>query len=474
MANQLSHFGVTVLPEYIQSEGIESVLDNLERLQCTSVTTSPYVAIESADGQGAREPPGDAGLGFSRLLDRPLWSKRELWMAAAPSFVPKTPYYGDGPYRPDQATELTAQEGPLIRQFLIAAKERGLRTYLQVMAAIPPCYRVQFGNPTAEDQPLLPNGKPVPARVDRNATLASSGLRRYMRGLIRDLSEAYPEVDGLRFDWPEYPPYEFQSLLADYNPQVAPFAQTLGIKMAKLAEVVTESCPDPRIRYAVLGDADPLEVFHHLRSVSGIWDDHFRLREALVRDFISFLREEVDAASGGQKRLFLQGFPPPWDQLSGFGPAIAAGLPDDIAIKFYTMHWPMMGTNYVRHVSALYSIPESHLSDYFRSHFMGQNQAASSLGSLNYPAPDEAHGIPASAVADKVSKFPGKNTIAIAHGYGPTDDVVSRFAAAVEATGGYVELNRYAYLSDEKIAALAKYLHDRRQVGSQGSNPTEE
>ena len=56
--------------------------------------------------------------------------------------------------------------------------------------------------------------------------------------------------------------------------------QTLGIKMTKLAEVVTESCPDPRIRYAVLGDADPLEVFQHLRSVSGIWDDHFRLREA--------------------------------------------------------------------------------------------------------------------------------------------------------------------------------------------------
>ena len=327
MNNQLSHFGITVLPEYIQSEGAEAVLSNLERMHCTSVTTSPYVALESADGRGAREPPADAGLGFDRLLDRPLWSKRELWLTTAPSFVPNKKQYGQGAYGPDDPTSLTTREGPLIREFLSTAKDRGLRTYLQVMAAMPPCYRVQFGDPTAEDQPLLPNGTPVPKRVDRNATLASSDLRRYMRGLIRDLSDAFPDVDGFRFDWPEYPPYHFLSLLADYNPQVAPLAKTLGIDLVSLAEAVSQSCPDQRIHDAILGDAAPVEALTQLRSSSSVWNDHFRLREALVRDYVSFLREEVDAASGGKKRVFLQGFPPPWDQLSGYGPVATEGCP---------------------------------------------------------------------------------------------------------------------------------------------------
>lgn len=461
MNDKLPHCGITVLPEYIQSEGIKAVLDNLERLKCTAVTTSPYVAQEAADGQGAREPPEDAGLGTKRLLDRPLWSRRELWMTAAPSFVPNKELYGDGPYQPDEASPLTHKEGPLIRQFLAAAKDRGLRTYLQVMAAIPPCYRVQFGNPTPEDLPLLPNGKPAPIRVDRNATLASSNLRAYLRGLIQDLINAYPECDGLRFDWPEYPPYHFLSLLTDYNPQVAPVAEAMGIDLSRLAEAVTKSCPDDMIRKAVQDDVSPGDALAQLRQGNTAWNDHFRLRERLVQDFISFLRQEVDAANGATKRLFVQGFPPPWDQLSGFAAGTVNGLADDVAIKFYTMHWPMIGANYTRYISSFYEIPESQISAYFRRHFMGQREATNACGPLQYPSPEVPHAISAQAIADKVSAFASADTIAIAHGYGPVKDVAERFEAAIDATGGFVELNRYAYLSDAKIEALAKLLQDR-------------
>ncbi len=42
---------------------------------------------------------------------------------------------------------------------------------------------------------------------------------------------------------------------------------------------------------------------------------------------------------------------------------------------------------------------------------------------------------------------------ALAHGYGPAADFRRRFQAAWLASGGRVWLNRYGYLSDEKLAA---------------------
>ncbi len=87
--------GITVMPEYFQSESINGVLDNLEsKAAATAVTTSPYV-MQAADRQtGFREPPIDAGAGKVRLLDRTLWGERELWVRTAPSLVSES--FGSG------------------------------------------------------------------------------------------------------------------------------------------------------------------------------------------------------------------------------------------------------------------------------------------------------------------------------------------------------------------------------------------
>src|SRR5512139_3648513 len=80
--------GVTVMPEYIQSEGIGGVLKKLEVAGATAVCTSPYVMEPADEKTGSREPPDDAGAGGVRLLDRPLWGRRELFVRTAPSFAP--------------------------------------------------------------------------------------------------------------------------------------------------------------------------------------------------------------------------------------------------------------------------------------------------------------------------------------------------------------------------------------------------
>src|ERR1044072_5189381 len=140
--------GITVLPEFLQVEGVDAVLDNLVmKAGANAVTTSPYV-MEVADEQtGVREPPDDAGAGAVRRLDRPLWGKRELFVRTAPSFVPQTQLYRGLPYQPAEPTDPPRRDGHVVHDLIRAAQSRHLKVYLQVQAAIPPGYRVQFGGP---------------------------------------------------------------------------------------------------------------------------------------------------------------------------------------------------------------------------------------------------------------------------------------------------------------------------------------
>jgi hypothetical protein len=84
--------GITVLPEYFQVEGAAQVIANcVETARANAITTSPYVMRQAEQTEaflGQREPPIDAGAGGVRLLDRPLWGKRELYVETAPAFSP--------------------------------------------------------------------------------------------------------------------------------------------------------------------------------------------------------------------------------------------------------------------------------------------------------------------------------------------------------------------------------------------------
>lgn len=454
---EIRHLGVTVLPEYIQSEGATAILDRIQRdLRGTSVTTSPCVAMEVVGGSGSREPPLHAGAGPKRLLERPLWGKREVWIQTAPSFVPNSAFYADTPYKPANATDLTYTDGRHVEGFLNRAKERGMTTWLQVMAAIPSGLRLQLGNPRPGDRPMMANGRPVPDRVDRNASLASEGLRRYMRGLIRDLNAAYPDIDGFKFDWPEYPPYHLLSLFADYNPQVAPYASEIGLDLRKLARAMTGIRLEPILAEAVRLRRSLADVLADLQARNPAVADHFRLRRHLTTSFAHFLREEVDAASGGQQKVFLQGFPPPWNSLSGFDPVALDACADEIGIKFYTMHWPVIGENYVRHANCLLGLDPANTTAWFRAEFMGDPSGDTSQ--LGYPAPDAPHGVTAAEILKKWQAVGLERATGISHAYGPVDDVVMLFKALFAATDGRMEINRYAYLNDEKISELSKFL----------------
>jgi hypothetical protein len=451
--------GITVMPEYAQSEGIEAVLDNIADVaRAGSLTTSPYVAALAPKGTGQREPPSDGGLGQKRLLDRPLWGQRELWMTAAPSYRPDPRLYEGLAYRPPEPNALTDDQGAIVGRFVDAAKARGMEVWMQIQAAIPPCYRVQFGGPLPGDEPLLPNGAPRTGRVDRNASLASPAVRAYVRAITRDLCQTYPQIDGLKFDWPEYPVYHFDALFFDFNPAIAPHAAALGLDLDALARgtlAFLSDLGDNVLRYKAIS----LENFDSFRdsllTAYPVLGELLSLRRAVVTDFARFLRASVDEASQGRCKLFLHAFPPPLNLATGFDPTSVAPYCDAMGVKFYTMHWPLIEVDYLSALTSRIDFSPPQVARMLSRLLQMSPDRPRDPDDIRYPEPHDQHPATCASIRAKIDQVRGEagatSVWGISHGYGPLEDVMRRFQAL---GAGPVQMNRYAYLSDAKLASL--------------------
>lgn len=434
--------GITVLPEWIQAEGAEAVLESLARAGATAVATSPYVMAPSDHVDAGREPPIDAGSGKVRLLDRDLWGKRELRCVTAPSFVPDRALYSDLVYQPAKSTALTESDGPKVAAFLELAKARGLEVQLQVQAAIPPGYRVQFGGPRPEDEPLLPDGTTHPERVDKNGSLASPAIVDYTRALLRDVAQAYPMVDAIRVDWPEYPPYSLPAWLFDFGSHAQRVAEAKGYDVELMRRDAGTLQREPT-RFLDNG-LEPLPGFTTLLD----------FKADLVVDLLQACRDSLPSSM----RLVAHAFPEPWARLSGIDLARVGRIADDVAVKLYTMHWPMMLRNYMNEIVRCGTDwDERAIAARLQELFDTGNV---SLEDLRYPEPDEPHPVSTGAQVRKIEAAlaTGAPILPAAHSYGPIDDALARIRTAFEAGGQRVWINRYGYLSDAKLDGLGEMM----------------
>ena len=464
-----STLGVTVMPEWFQHEGIEPVLDRIAALGATAIATSPYVLEPAPDGEGGREPPPDGEAGRVRPLDRALFGRTQLWVRTAPAFEHDLARYEGLRYQPSPATALTHANDGLLDRVVEAAKARGIEVLLQVMAACPPGYRVQFSGVADDDRCLGPDGQPHDARVDRNGSLASPHVVAYVATLCAELAARYPGVAGFRLDWPEAPPYDFQSALFDFHPAMAPLMRAAGKDPREVARAVlawSRGLRDAASRSASQG---PVAV--HAALLAADWhalvtdDDCYAplraaKREAVLR-LLRAVRAALDDVPGPRRRLEPQAFPPPFHRVSGFPLDALDGLADRVGIKLYTMHWPMLARYWARDLVGPVASPRDGdaVTAAVAARFGLTDGLVTDGALLRYPERDDPHPVGArnqrSKIEAAIATAGRVPVVAFAHAYGPIGDVIARYGIARDASPD-TWINRYGYLSDAKLDALAR------------------
>ena len=440
--------GITIMPEYIQSEGIEAVLDRCEQADIRQIATAPYYMYEAEEGSGYREPPIDAGSGKVRLLDRPLWGKREVWFTVEPSFKPNMSLYEGLAYQP---MPCKSEPDTLLHRFIDVAAERNIEVYFQIMAAIPPALRVQDGNPHPADLPLLPNGNTLDKPLARNGSLASADLLTYTQTLSCDLLDQYPRLAGIRFDWPEYPCYHMDALFTDFNPQVKPIAEAAGFDFDKIQLTVDKLWQ----RMQNLSNSDlAVDSLFELSDDMPTITEWQRMKAHLATRFSQALCETVQ--NKGRKAI-LHAFPPPFAELTGFDFAQCHELADGIGMKLYTMHLPMILNHYGKQLMEWNpELNESDLTAALNRWLGLTEKPLESLDDYAYPPPEKAHQVDytvqrskiqtAGAASDKVHT--------LVHTYGPLEDFSERLKLSINNSPDGIWLNRYCYLDDMKYAAV--------------------
>src|SRR5262245_49280840 len=421
--------GITVLPEFLQVEGVDAVLDNLVmKAGANAVTTSPYVMQPADEQAGVREPPDDAGAGAVRLLDRPLWGKRELFVRTAPSFVPDKSLYRGLRYQPADPTDLTHSDGHVVHDLIRAAQSRHLKVYLQVQAAIPPGYRVQFGGPTDEDRPRLPDGRLPPRRLAKNGSLASQHIIGYTSALIRDLCRTYPDIDGIRFDWPEYPPYLLDDLFLDFSDSAKRNAAAYGFNLQSMQQGSSAlyhklhgNLTNEDLKALLDDDGGRYGIVRWLARYPGLLE-LAGYKALLVLDLLATFRRTMNIAGAERMELIAHAFPPPWNLASGIDFAFGGANVSGYCVKLYTMHWAMVLRFYAKELlEANPGLSDALLGQVLvRLLDIADDRGLAKATDYHYSEPDEPHPAGTKAMQRKIEQArrdAGKTTpYALAHG----------------------------------------------------------
>ncbi|MDP6778545.1 MAG: hypothetical protein QGI83_17460 [Candidatus Latescibacteria bacterium] len=454
--------GITVLADFILNEGVDGVLKNVvERAGATAVACNPTVTAEAEEGKGSFQPPSDAG-SSKRLFDRPLWGKHSLWVRGAPSYHPNRSFYEDTPYEPREPNELTDAHGALVGEFIDAALDRGLKVYLQTGSVQPPGLR-------EDDVPRLPDGRLPEARMANTGSLASEAIRAYNRAYIRDLLATYPQITGLRPDWPEYPCYKLDEAFQDFGPHVHLWAAHNGFDFEAVRQEVAAfyahlhgGLTNADLHDFASAGRGTTSLISLLRRYPGVLE-WLRLKAALSCDTLHTLRSALTEWDGAEKELSANAFMPPFSLFTGFDFGGAAEHCVAVSPKLYTMHWSVMvqfwGEVLLQKNPGLDErLVVRALANLFD---LGDAITAERISDYGYPAPDEPHPIPDAPqhrkIEEAIADTRGRAQVTpIVHGYGPLDDFSRRIRVVAESEADGVWINRYGYLSDEKLDAVGE------------------
>jgi hypothetical protein len=200
--------------------------------------------------------------------------------------------------------------------------------------------------------------------------------------------------------------------------------------------------------------------------------DWLRLKRELSLDLLAHWREILTEAGGPELELSANAFMPNYTDLTGLDFAGAAQICDAVSPKLYTMHWSQMVEFWGRPILASNPHLDERLLVDALCRLMGIHTPAEAngrnfqLADYGYPAPDQPHPISSEVQAGKIAevcrRVNGNALVTpLVHGYGPVDDFERRLQLVVDSPADGAWINRYGYLSVDKLDAITRIWKDR-------------
>ena len=317
------------------------------------------------------------------------------------------------------------------------------------------------------------NTQDTARRVAKNGSLASPHIRTYTEALLRDLCGAYPELHGLRVDWPEYPPYLLDSAFVDFSLHAEQAAGRLGIDFERmradagaLYRKLHGGLTDADLRTWAEPDGGRYRLLREIANRPGLVD-FLRFKAMLVDELLAGFRRVITEAAGKEMELMPNAFPPPFTLTSGMDYARAARHSSAISVKLYTMHWPMILRFHGEQIlKANPGLSSEALAKALVAWFdIADDEGLPKVEDYTYPPPDAPHPVGAAAQARKIRQAQadaGRTPVyTLVHGYGPLSDFRKRLEVGWRASEHGIWLNRYGYLTDEKLDVIGEVCRGR-------------
>ncbi|MFN8516955.1 MAG: hypothetical protein U0841_31160 [Chloroflexia bacterium] len=465
--------GIVLTPAEIASEGLDVVLDNVARTGATAISTSLGVLVPGRPGDGVREPPLDIA-GQARILDRPLWGQRELLIKAYEPHEPDPANWEGLAYAPPKVAP-PEHRRDVVREIITAARARGLAAHIQVSPYTLP--GAPGGQSTASghgqgnlaDRPVRIDGSIAERAVAGHGCLNNPRVRALGRARLREAIRHYADVDGIFLDWAEYTCYLLEDCFTCFCPSCRTAATEAGYDWDRMERATRSPLgsppppharrPPPRHRHRRLAlhrRQQPARRPRHRRSAPLQSRDSARCDHRTPR---RARRGRVPIGAAGSQRLRAP-------LVARHRHGLRRDRPGRQRDPLQTLHLPLAADHplVVRIAPRLEPHPRRRRRDPRRHRrarpSRARQRSPAAPGRLPHARADRAapdhpgRAHPQAQPGRRARAGNGAPCQAYIHSYRPADEFAATLAAASASNAHGCWVQRYGYLSDEKLAIL--------------------
>ena len=433
-----------------QYNDIDSVLDAMKGIGIHRIAVSSQAFMETGNPADNRLPPLDLD-GEKRVLERPFpdgshvkYGRRYL------PFEPDLSLFKNTTYKPSSSM-IPSGKIPcdVLENVFRKAKDKGISVTISI-----PSEKVS-GH--IDDYPIDPFGKEHIPQISGKGCINSGNVLNYYIAMSSEIVKRY-HPDRIMLDWVEYTNYFFSDNLICFCPDCEKKAIGHGFDFEKMRNSASKVFSSIASMDNV-PDADGKGWMEIWESLSPGISELFRFKTQSCMDFVSAIRASLDAIGAYDTGIQISCFAPPMNIGTGLDYAKLASISPTIEIqpKIYRFHWALMTKWYAEELAGINGkiSPDRWLP--FVKSMLGVTDSSDSISHYNMPGPDEIGAIDYQSELEKISEIERLGQTGVTyriHGYGPEELFSRRISRANAGSISMCSVQRYGYLSDNKLAML--------------------